>query len=74
MLVVSGDAAEDSVTCLSTEQGFSAGGDVLPAGRYQCELVPVIQKRDGLMKLRVSTREGYKWKLCLLILNTVKGY
>lgn len=74
MLVVSGDAAEDSVTCLSTEQGFSAGGDVIPAGRYQCELIPVIQKRDGLVRLRVSTREGCKWKLCLLILNTVKGY
>ena len=74
MLVVSGDGEEESVTRLSTEQGFSAGGDVIPTGRYQCELIPVIQKKDGLIRLRVSTRPGHKWKLCLLILNTIKGY
>ena len=74
LLVVSGDAKECSVTKLSTEQGFVAGGGLIAAGRYQCELIPVIQKKDGLLRLFISTCPGCKWKLNLLILNTLKGY
>ena len=74
LLVVSGDALEDSVTRITTEQGYAVGGNVVPRGRYQCELVPVIQKKDEPLRIRISTEKGYKWKLNLIILNTVKGY
>lgn len=74
LLVVSGDAEEDSVTRLSTEQGFTAGGKVVRAGEYQCELIPVLQKKDEPLRLFISTEKGYKWKLNLIVLNTVKGY
>lgn len=74
LLVVSGDAEEDSVTRLSTENGYAAGGDLIPAGRYQCELVPIMQKRDVPMCLKVSTVPGKKWKLNLIVLNVHKGY
>ena len=74
LLVVSGDAKEDSVTVLTTEYGYSVGGELVPAGRYQCELVPILQKKDTPIRLRVSTKEGKKWKLNLLILNVHKGY
>jgi len=74
LLVVSGDSAEDSVTSLLTEQGYNAGGDVVGAGCYQCELIPILQKRDTPLRLFVSSKPGYKWKLNLMILNTVKGY
>ena len=74
LLVVSGDAEEDSVTRLSTEQGFTVGGNVVKAGRYQCELVPILQKKDEPLRLLISTEKGYKWKLNLIVLNTVKGY
>lgn len=74
LLIVSGDSEKDSVTRISTEQGFTVGGRVVPKGRYQCELVPVIQKKDEPLRIRISTEKGYKWKLNLIILNTVKGY
>ena len=74
LLVVSGDAEEDSVTRLSTESGYTAGGKLIPAGRYQCELIPMMQKKDEPMRLFVSTEEGKKWKLNLIVLNVHKGY
>ena len=74
LLVVSGDAEEDSCTLLQTEQGYTAGGDIVRAGRYQCELIPVMQKRDEPIRLRISTAEGKRWKLNLVILNVHKGY
>ena len=74
LLVVSGDAMEDSVTRITTEQGFCVGGAVVSAGRYQCELVPVVQKKDEPLRITLSTEKGYKWKLNLIVLNTVKGY
>lgn len=74
LLVVSGDAEEASFTHLSTEQGYTAGGSVIPAGQYQCELIPILQKKDVPLKLFIDTKKGYKWKLNLIIVNTVKGY
>ncbi len=74
LLVVSGDSTEDSVTSLLTEQGYKAGGNVIRAGNYQCELIPIIQKRDTPLRLFVSSEQGYRWKLNLMIVNAVKGY
>ena len=74
LLVVSGDAEEASVTRLATEQGYVAGGKRIPAGRYQCELVPIMQKKDAPMRLFISTEAGMKWKINLIVLNVHKGY
>lgn len=74
LFCVSGDDEEASLTRLETQQGFVAGGEEIKAGHYQCETVPVIQKRDEPIRLRVSTAEGKKWKLNLIILNVHKGY
>jgi hypothetical protein len=74
LLVVSGDAEEESLTCLETEQGYRAGGTPVARGRYQCELIPVPQKRDIPIRLRISSAEGKKWKLNLMVLNVHKGY
>lgn len=73
-LVISGDEQEDSVTIVETINGFRAGGDIIKKGRYQSELVPVIQKRDKPIRLRISTKPGYTWKINCLFLNTIKGY
>jgi hypothetical protein len=62
------------VTRIETEQGHVFGGAITPQGRYQCELVPILQKRDTPIRLRVATEKGYKWKLNLIVLNTLKGY
>jgi len=74
LLVVSGDEADENVTILQTENGFTAGGEVVKPGRYQCELVPVLQKRDVPIRLRISTTKGYAWKLNCIIMNQIKGY
>lgn len=74
LFVVSGDACEDSVTTLDLEYGPTTGGDVIPAGRYQCKVLPLVLEEDGLIRLRLSTKPGYRWKLNYLFLNCVKGY
>lgn len=74
ILVVSGDAAEDSVTILRGNNGYTVGGDVVRAGQYQCELIPMPQKKDVPLRLHVSTVPGKKWKLNLMVMNIHKGY
>ncbi len=74
LLLISGDAAEDSVTIVSGENSRKVGGTVVLAGEFQCELIPIIQAYDEPIVLKFSTKKGYKWKLCGIIMNTVKGY
>ena len=74
LLAVSGDGAEDSVTVLELVGGHSGGGQVIKKGAYQCELLSVIKKNDAPIRLKISTKPGYKWKLNCLFLNANKGY
>jgi len=74
LLVISGDAEEDSVTALEAVGGRSCGGKVVKAGTWQCELIPVIHERDGRIILRISSKPGYKWKLNALLMNLVKQF
>jgi len=73
-LVVSGDACEENITILDAENGRRTGGEVIPAGRYQCKLLPVVHEEDGLIRLRISTEPGNKWKLNFLMLNLHKQF
>ena len=73
LLVVSGDAEEDSVTILQAVNGTSAGGDIVKKGIYQSELLAVIQKKDQPIRLRISTKHGYRWKVNCIFLNAIKG-
>ena len=74
LMVISGDAKEESVTILEGVNGRKAGGDVIPAGRYQCKLIPIVQEEDEPVRLKISTRPGYQWKINYIIMNVVKGY
>ncbi len=74
ILVVSEDVEEDHVTIFELENGARYGGDVVKAGRYQCELIPFVQKKDTPIRLKISTKPGYQWKMNLLMLNVIKGY
>ena len=74
LLVISGDAEEDSVTALEAVGGRSCGGNVVKAGTWQCELIPIIHERDGMITLRLSTKPGYKWKLNAILMNMVKQF
>ncbi len=74
LLVISGDSREDSVSIISGKNCRSAGGALVPAGQFQCELIPIIQEYDEPLVLKISTLQGCKWKLNAIIVNTVKGY
>ena len=74
LLVVAGDADEASVTRLEAVNGRACGGGVIPAGQYQCSLLPLVQEEDEPVRLRISTRSGYRWKLNYIIMNAVKGF
>ena len=74
LLVISGDRSCDSVTLVSCENGRTAGGKTIPAGQFQCELIPLVQEYDEPIVIKLSTKEGYRWKLCAVIVNAVKGY
>ena len=72
LFVVSGDAAEDSVTVLDCDEGRRTGGEVIKAGSFQHKLIPLVHERDGLIRLKISTKPGYKWKLCYILVNLYK--
>ncbi len=72
LLAVCGDSEEESVTILEAVGGRRCGGKVVPAGQYQCSLLPLVQEEDGCIRLKVSTTPGHKWKLNLLFMNMVK--
>ncbi len=74
LLVISGDEAEASVTRLEAVNGRATGGDVIEKGRYQCKVLPVVQERDEPIRLKISSKKGYKWKVNAIFLNGVKGY
>lgn len=69
LLIVSGDAQEDSITCLRTPEGTCAGGDVIPAGRYQCAALLCNHPREGILRIDIASKPGYRWKLNLLLMN-----
>ena len=73
LLAVSGDSEGESLTILQTDM-WKTDVHLVKKGQYQCELIPVILKKDGLIRLKISTTPGNKWKLNNLYLNVIKGY
>lgn len=74
LLAISGSADAESLTCIQTENGYCIGGQVISAGSYQIETIPLTLQRDGITRLQLSSRSGYHWMLNALFLNLVKGY
>ena len=72
LFVVSGDENEDSVTLLECDEGRRTGGELIKAGRYQYKLIPLVHENDGLIRLKISTKPGYKWKLNYILVNLYK--
>lgn len=73
-LIISHDSAEDCVTMVDAVNGLCDGGDVISAGDTQSLLIPVIQKKDVPVRLRISTKPGYAWKINAVFMNMIKGY
>ncbi len=74
LFVVSGDEAEDSLTILEAEGGRRTRAKITRAGRYQTSLIPVIHEEDGLIRLKISTEKGKKWKINYILVNLYKQF
>lgn len=74
LFVVSGDENEDSTTILEATGGRRTSPKPVKAGRYQTSLIPVIHEEDGVIRLRVSTLPGSKWKINYILVNLYKQF
>ena len=74
LLTVSGDAEEDSISYVWVENGRSTGGELVKKGQFQTKLLPLVLEDDGQIRLHISTKPGYRWKLNLVLVNAIKGY
>lgn len=74
LLVVSGDSEEASISRVWVENGRSAGGELVKKGRFQAKLLPLVLEEDEPIRLHISTKPGYRWKLNNVFVNAVKGY
>lgn len=74
LFVVSGSATEETATSLDVENGRRTEGDILPPGRFQCKILPLVMEREGQIRLRVSGAHDKKWCMNLLFVNAIKGY
>lgn len=73
-LIISHDSQEENVTIINAINGICDGGDVIVAGDTQSLLIPVIQKKDVPIRLQISTKPGYSWKINAILMNMIKGY
>ena len=73
-MVISGCEDCSTVTTVRSDNGYCAGGKVIPAGCYQVEVIPMRHKRDGIARLQISTESGSKWRVNGIFINMVKGY
>ena len=70
ILVVSGDEEEPSVTDISVPQcGVCLPGEEMDAGEYQCRIIPVMHREDGILRIVLSTGKGRKWKMNAVFIN-----
>ena len=74
LFVVSGDSLEENIPVVEAVNGRKAGGEVVKKGEYQCKLLPLVNEKDEPIRLKISTKAGYKWKVIYIMLNAVKGY
>ena len=74
LLVISGDENEESLTVLEAVGGRRTATKLMPAGRYQASLIPVIHEEDGKIRLKISTAEGKKWKINAVFVNLYKQF
>jgi hypothetical protein len=54
--------------------GRCTGGEVIPAGSYQCKLVSIIHENDGIMCIRFTTKPGFSWKVNLVVVNMLRRF
>lgn len=70
ILVISGDEEELSVTNISVPQcGVYLPGEDTASGEYQCRIIPVMHREDGILRIVLSTEKDRKWKMNAVFIN-----
>ncbi|MCY9661796.1 glycoside hydrolase N-terminal domain-containing protein [Paenibacillus chondroitinus] len=71
LLFVSGDQEEPSYTEIEIVGGTTTWKPekMLKAGEFATDIVPIAQRGDGYLKLRLRTCEGSQWRMNALIIN-----
>jgi len=72
ILVISGDSEEDSLTAVRGDNTRVLGGEIVKKGVFQCGAFDVFHERDGILRLKISTEKGKKWKLNSIMLKILK--
>lgn len=74
ILLVSGDEQEPSLTrAVLCGQGTEECTGELAAGRFGCLVLPVVHRKDGMLRIGICTEEGYRWKLNAMFVNQEYG-
>lgn len=74
LLLICGDEEECSCTMISLpDHGTALSTGKLEAGSYGCRILPVVQERDGELRVRFAAGEGCKWKLNAMFVNKEYG-
>ncbi|NJD03679.1 MAG: sugar phosphorylase [Ruminiclostridium sp.] len=65
-----GDSCEETYTAIDIngQQRWKPQG-VIKAGRFEAVTLPVIQYKDGIMDIAVSTMSGFEWKINMMVIN-----
>lgn len=70
ILIVAGDEEEGSLTHVSVPQcGVCLPGEEAAPGEYQCRVIPVMHRKDGILRISFGTETGKKWKINALFIN-----
>ncbi|MDQ0920834.1 glycoside hydrolase N-terminal domain-containing protein [Paenibacillus sp. V4I5] len=70
LLFVSGDRDSPSYTEVEIVGQCSWKPEkALKAGEFATDILPVMQRKDGIVKIRFRTAEGLQWRINVLILN-----
>lgn len=70
ILLICGDEREASCTrVVLPGNGTAECTGKLEAGRFGCLVLPLVHRQDGMLRIGISTEEGYRWKLNAMFVN-----
>jgi hypothetical protein len=70
ILIVSGDSNESSYTEIEVEgQSSWKPEGILAAGQFATEILPIVQRKDGYVKINFKSCPGHMWRINAMIVN-----
>ena len=54
---------------ISQQCGVYLPGEDTAAGEYQCRIIPVMHREDGILRIVLRTEKDQKWKMNAVFIN-----